>query len=44
MKTIAKYSRIALVAAIGHSLFACGGADENQDGILPQDWVNPRQC
>ena len=35
MKTIAKYSRIALALALGHSLFACGGAEENQDGILP---------
>ena len=37
MKTIAKYSRIALAIALGYSLFACGGADETQDGVLPGD-------
>lgn len=35
MKTIAQYSRIALAVVLGYSLFACGGADENQDGVLP---------
>nr|WP_297347034.1 hypothetical protein [uncultured Glaciecola sp.] len=35
MKTIAKYSRIVLALTLGHSLFACGGAEENQDGTLP---------
>jgi len=37
MKTIAKYSRIALAIALGYSLFSCGGADETQDGVLPGD-------
>jgi hypothetical protein len=37
MKTIAKYSRIALAIAVGYSLFACGGADKTQDGVLPSD-------
>ncbi|MFT6087034.1 MAG: hypothetical protein ACJA11_002279, partial [Glaciecola sp.] len=36
MRTIAKYSRIAIALALGHSLFACGGAEEDQDGILPE--------
>jgi hypothetical protein len=36
MRTIAKYSRIAIALTLGHSLFACGGAQEDQDGILPE--------
>jgi|GEM_PF-2562215 len=41
MKTIAHYSRIALVITLGYSLFACGGADENQDGVLPGEILLP---
>jgi len=41
MKTIAKYSRIAFAVLLTHSLFACGGANENQDGILPNQTQLP---
>jgi hypothetical protein len=41
MKTIAHYSRIALAVVLGYSLFACGGADENQDGVLPGETPLP---
>ncbi|MFQ3207069.1 MAG: hypothetical protein ACI9IT_001218 [Glaciecola sp.] len=42
MKTIAKYSRIVLALTLGHSLFACGGAEENQDGTLPDTVQLPK--
>ncbi len=41
MKTIAHYSRIALASTLVYSLFACGGADENQDGVLPGEILLP---
>lgn len=41
MKTIAKYSRFALTVVLGYSLSACGGADETQDGVLPNQTQLP---
>lgn len=42
MKTIAIYTRFTMALALATSLFACGGANETQDGALPGSLAAPQ--